>query len=84
MYGVAGGLRKGEFGQRSPVLDREVKLKAKLAELEQQTPFAGLRSRHKEILLNNAECGSESGGTPQAKELCQRKSLLCKRIPSTG
>ena len=30
VYEVAGGLRKGEFGQRSPVFDREVEMKARV------------------------------------------------------
>ena len=57
---------------------------AKLAELGQQTPFAGLRSRHKEILLNNAECGPASDSTPYAKVLRQRKTRVRKRMVSIG
>jgi hypothetical protein len=51
------------------------------AALEQQTPFAELHSHHKEILMNNAECGPVSDGTSRAKVLCHYKQLLCKQIP---
>jgi hypothetical protein len=51
------------------------------AKLEQQTPFAGLHFRHKEILLNNAECGPESDDTPQAYVTSHQKPFLCKQTP---